>query len=156
MLPLRRAWRHSCLLRYPKRELSLAYNLHEPNTYEAGHAPLIVLHGLFGSKQNNRSISKYGFLRLAFQMRHLIEQGTCTRSQDASVCTCQSLIWHRRKHISLIILQDLRNHGDSPHDPVHDYSAMAVDVEEFIQQHDLHLPTLIGHSMSVSISCTRS
>lgn len=41
-----------------KRQLSLAYALHEPAKVEAGRAPLILLHGLFGSKQNNRSISK--------------------------------------------------------------------------------------------------
>lgn len=73
MLPLRRAWRLDCLSRSSKRELSLAYNLHEPHKPEPGHAPLILLHGLFGSKQNNRSISKYDFSRPAFQMRHLNE-----------------------------------------------------------------------------------
>ena len=61
------------------------------------------------------------------------------------------------RYVSLIItLQDLRNHGDSPHDPVHNYSAMAADVEEFMQQHDLRLPTLIGHSMSASVVRVRS
>lgn len=75
MQPLRRAWRYRCLSRLAKRELSLAYNLHEPHEPEPGHAPLIVLHGLFGSKQNNRSISKYGFSRPAFKVRYLIEAG---------------------------------------------------------------------------------
>ena len=73
MLPLRQAWRHYCLSGRFKRELSLAYNLHEPHKPEPGHAPLILLHGLFGSKQNNRSISKYDFSHPAFQMHHLIE-----------------------------------------------------------------------------------
>ena len=41
------------------RRLSLAYNLHKPPEAETQHAPIIILHGLFGSKQNNRSISKY-------------------------------------------------------------------------------------------------
>jgi pimeloyl-ACP methyl ester carboxylesterase len=49
----------------------------------------------------------------------------------------------------LIEHKDLRNHGDSPHSPIHDYSAMADDVEEFIEDHGIKLPTLIGHSMSV-------
>lgn len=44
-------------------------------------------------------------------------------------------------------LQDLRNHGDSPHDPLHDYSAMAEDVAAFIEEHQIEQPTLIGHSM---------
>ena len=52
--------------RCSKRELSLSYNLHKPHKPESGRAPLIVLHGLFGSKQNNRSISKYGFLSQPF------------------------------------------------------------------------------------------
>ena len=49
----------------------------------------------------------------------------------------------------LILLQDMRNHGDSPHDPRHDYVAMAQDVEEFIDEQGLKEPTLIGHSMFV-------
>ena len=32
---------------------------------------------------------------------------------------------------------------------------MAADVEEFIQQHKLRLPTLIGHSMSASTLCVK-
>lgn len=122
MLPLRRAWRHRCPASCFKRGLSLAYNLHEPHEPGQGHAPLILLHGLFGSKQNNRTISK----ALARDLK------------------------------TPVYALDLRNHGDSPHDPVHDYSAMANDVEEFIQQHNLRLPTLIGHSMSVPVLCIRS
>lgn len=41
------------------RFLTLAYDLHRPPAQkEAKHAPIIIMHGLFGSKQNNRSISK--------------------------------------------------------------------------------------------------
>ena len=72
MLPLRRTWGHRCLSKRFERELSLAYNLHDPSNPESGHAPLIVLHGLFGSKQNNRSISKYGLSCRAFHVCHLI------------------------------------------------------------------------------------
>ena len=46
--------------------------------------------------------------------------------------------------------QDLRNHGDSPHDAKHDYATMAGDIEDFIEEHALKSPTLIGHSMFVS------
>lgn len=45
--------------------------------------------------------------------------------------------------------QDLRNHGDSSHNPRHDYTALGEDVEGFIRQHKLEKPTLIGHSMFV-------
>lgn len=45
------------------------------------------------------------------------------------------------------MLQDLRNHGDSPHNPRHDYIAMSDDIARFIDEHELHDTTLIGHSM---------
>lgn len=44
-------------------------------------------------------------------------------------------------------LQDLRNHGESPHDKRHDYTAMAEDVSHFIREHNLKEPSIIGHSM---------
>lgn len=50
--------------------------------------------------------------------------------------------------------KDLRNHGDSPHNPRHDYMAMAEDVAGFIKEHKLKVPTLIGHSMLVSLLLT--
>jgi hypothetical protein len=42
------------------RTLSLAYTLQRPADGEIDerYAPIIMMHGLFGSKQNNRSISK--------------------------------------------------------------------------------------------------
>jgi pimeloyl-ACP methyl ester carboxylesterase len=46
-------------------------------------------------------------------------------------------------------LQDLRNHGDSGHNPHQDYISMADDVAGFIEEHKLKDTTLIGHSMSV-------
>lgn len=50
--------------------------------------------------------------------------------------------------------KDLRNHGDSPHDPVHTYSSMADDVDQFMDDHGIKHPVLIGHSMFVYIICT--
>ncbi|KAI9757857.1 MAG: 28S ribosomal protein S10, mitochondrial [Chaenotheca gracillima] len=50
--------------------------------------------------------------------------------------------------------KDLRNHGDSPHDPRHDYTAMAEDVETFIHDHGLKESTLIGHSMGAKTAMT--
>lgn len=50
---------------------------------------------------------------------------------------------------ALTYSQDLRNHGDSPHDTRHDYTAMAEDVEAFIAENRLDQPVLIGHSMLV-------
>jgi pimeloyl-ACP methyl ester carboxylesterase len=42
---------------------------------------------------------------------------------------------------------DARNHGESPHDPTHNYSVMAEDVREFIQEHQLKEPIVIGNPM---------
>ena len=46
---------------HPQRRcLSLAYSLHQPQdlAVDSDHVPIIMMHGLFGSKQNNRSISR--------------------------------------------------------------------------------------------------
>jgi pimeloyl-ACP methyl ester carboxylesterase len=42
---------------------------------------------------------------------------------------------------------DLRNHGDSPHNPQHTYRLLAADVSHFLAKHAIKNPTLIGHSM---------
>lgn len=42
--------------------IKLAYDLHEPSNAKEGsarNAPIVFIHGLFGSKKNNRSMSKY-------------------------------------------------------------------------------------------------
>lgn len=42
---------------------------------------------------------------------------------------------------------DQRNHGLSPHSTVWTYQAMAEDLKEFIETHQLQDPILLGHSM---------
>src|SRR6187401_1748075 len=42
---------------------------------------------------------------------------------------------------------DQRNHGQSPHTPDHDYNALTSDLEEFVKQHKLEKPIILGHSM---------
>lgn len=49
---------------------------------------------------------------------------------------------------------DLRNHGCSPHDKTHNYTALAEDVEHFLRKHNLHDATLIGHSMGAKTIMT--
>ncbi|KAI0012804.1 alpha/beta-hydrolase [Xylariaceae sp. FL0662B] len=100
----------------------LAFDHHIPPNSDRskGDAPIIFMHGLFGSKKNNRSVSKV----LAKQLG---------------------------RHVFTV---DLRNHGDSPHSPRHDYFAMADDVVGFIDHHGLKNPTLIGHSMGAKTAMT--
>src|SRR5690606_27301517 len=47
---------------------------------------------------------------------------------------------------------DLRNHGQSPHHDTFDYPAMAADVLELIEKHDLRDPVIIGHSMGGKVA----
>ncbi len=46
-----------------------------------------------------------------------------------------------------VFLVDQRNHGQSPHADEHNYTVMAADLQEFIDEHQLKDPILIGHSM---------
>ena len=50
------------------------------------------------------------------------------------------------KHFSIYLI-DLRNHGSSPHSPDHNYQAMALDLNEFIEDNCIEKPILVGHSM---------
>lgn len=47
----------------------------------------------------------------------------------------------------VIYLLDQRNHGRSPHQAPLDYPTMSADLNEFIQQHSITNPILVGHSM---------
>lgn len=42
---------------------------------------------------------------------------------------------------------DLRNHGHSPHDPLHTYPAMAEDLAGFLHEQSITASYLLGHSM---------
>src|SRR6266545_3349925 len=47
---------------------------------------------------------------------------------------------------------DLRNHGRSPHSRVMNYPIMAQDVREFIDDHRLASPFVLGHSMGGKVA----
>jgi pimeloyl-ACP methyl ester carboxylesterase len=51
-----------------------------------------------------------------------------------------------------IYIPDLRNHGQSPQSSVMNYSAMAEDIFEFIQQHEITNPIILGHSMGGKVA----
>jgi len=46
-----------------------------------------------------------------------------------------------------VFILDQRNHGQSPHSQVHNYAALAADLQAFIEQHNIENPILLGHSM---------
>lgn len=46
-----------------------------------------------------------------------------------------------------VYLLDARNHGQSPHSDEFDYELMAEDLYEFIQEHKIVEPVVLGHSM---------
>ncbi|MEM8568977.1 MAG: alpha/beta fold hydrolase [Bacteroidota bacterium] len=46
-----------------------------------------------------------------------------------------------------VYLVDQRNHGQSPHADEFSYPAMAEDLREFIEQHEIDNPIILGHSM---------
>lgn len=128
--PVTRVTSSACL--YSKRSFSstrnwqslkLAYRLHpapDNSPKDENHRPIIFMHGLFGSKRNNGTVSTL-------------------------------LAKDLKRDIYAI---DLRNHGDSPHDPRHDYPSMAEDVQHFIAGHGLEKPALIGHSMGAKVAMT--
>ena len=73
--------------------------------------PLLILHGLFGSGTNWRSLSRD----------------------------------YQRDYSTYLV--DLRNHGSSPHASEMDYTSMAADVLELMNDLDLAQAVVIGHSM---------
>jgi esterase len=53
-----------------------------------------------------------------------------------------------------VYIPDQRNHGQSPHTSIHSFPAMADDLAEFIGDHLIENPILIGHSMGGKVAMT--
>lgn len=51
-----------------------------------------------------------------------------------------------------VYIPDQRNHGNSPHSPAFNYYALVDDLLEFIEEHELEEPVLIGHSMGGKVA----
>ena len=51
-----------------------------------------------------------------------------------------------------VFIPDQRNHGQSPHSDTFNYYALADDLYEFIEDHQLSKPVLIGHSMGGKVA----
>ena len=51
-----------------------------------------------------------------------------------------------------VYIPDQRNHGQSPHSSVFNYLAMTDDLSEFIEDHEIENPVIIGHSMGGKVT----
>lgn len=51
-----------------------------------------------------------------------------------------------------VYVPDMRNHGESPHNPFMDYPAMAADLVLFLDDHRLKPVSLLGHSMGGKVA----
>jgi esterase len=51
-----------------------------------------------------------------------------------------------------VYLVDLRNHGRSPHSADFNYQVMAADLLEFLDEHQLQAPAIMGHSMGGKVA----
>lgn len=51
-----------------------------------------------------------------------------------------------------VLIPDLRNHGRSTHSTHFDIPSLAMDLEEFILEHRLQRPVLIGHSLGGKVA----
>jgi esterase len=51
-----------------------------------------------------------------------------------------------------VLSPDLRNHGDSPHDPAMDYAIMAADVAETMDAAGIASARVVGHSMGGKVA----
>ncbi|KIW17257.1 hypothetical protein PV08_04448 [Exophiala spinifera] len=118
--------------------VELAFHRHDaPDTSVKG-PPIVLMHGLFGSQRNNRTMR--------------VQPSLTRPSASSSFGHVYRLL---AKDLSRpVYLVDLRNHGDSPHSSIHDYTSMAVDVEHFLSTHSISRPTLIGHSMGAKVAMT--
>ncbi|EME43158.1 hypothetical protein DOTSEDRAFT_25135 [Dothistroma septosporum NZE10] len=95
----------------------------------------------------------------------LWEPEEAQESQGVPIVFLHGLFGSKRNHraISKALVRDLkrpiyavdtRNHGDSSHDPRHDYEALAEDLELFIDTNKIEDGTLIGHSMGAKAVMT--
>ncbi len=51
-----------------------------------------------------------------------------------------------------VFIPDQRNHGQSPHHSVFNYFALCSDLYDFIDEHELENPIILGHSMGGKVA----
>lgn len=146
--------------------VELAYDKHDPpadvSATGPANPPILFLHGLFGTRKNNRAMSKYvavpGVDTRVIRMctvcgRNCVTQSIPRIKANWTLYPFYFRILARDLNRTIYAL-DLRNHGDSPHDETHTYRAMASDIAHFIAEHELVNPSIIGHSMGSKVAMT--
>ncbi len=107
--------------------VSLSFERFEPDlTDRKNELPLVIVHGLFGSKRNWRSIVIVNYTN-----------GLTKRQAKA----------FNKRHGMTVYALDMRNHGESIHASPMNYDAMALDLDHFFKKHNLDRLNLVGHSM---------
>ena len=110
--------------------------------------PIIIIHGLFGSKQN--------WQRLYTLSSHysLATSNPEQRTQKLFIYykIINTIFLSLGKSISAqlsrsVVALDMRNHGESPHTTLHSYGEMSQDVVEFVQSNGWNQVDLIGKIM---------
>jgi esterase len=94
-------------------------------------APIVILHGLFGSSQNWAGIG-----------RRLAEGDRAHGAKSAEYRGAKSA-----EYRGAVYALDLRNHGDSPHAPTHTLADCVGDLHDWAMAHARGPLRLIGHSM---------
>ncbi|KXT04866.1 hypothetical protein AC578_3427 [Pseudocercospora eumusae] len=101
-------------------------------------------------------------IKMAYE---LYEPENGVSAQGSPIVFVHGLFGSKRNHRSIskqlvrdlkrpIYAVDTRNHGDSSHDPRHDYVALAEDLELFLRENKIKDSCLIGHSMGAKTVMT--
>lgn len=64
-------------------------------------------------------------------------------SSDNLYTACKNIAEHGYE----VFILDARNHGQSPRDTTFNYQVLAADLNEFLTDHNLDKPAIMGHSM---------
>ena len=107
--------------------VDLSYDDYNTNT-DNSLTPLVISHGMLGSKHNWTSIAK--------QIHKTTGRGQLGARPVSSLAT------GRR-----VLTVDARNHGDSPHTEEMTYDLMAGDLARLVGSCNLGTVSLAGHSM---------
>lgn len=120
--------------------VKLAYSSYEStdlNEINGSKYPVVIMHGLLGSKNNWNSLSK----AIHSRTKH-------------KVCSTLWVEWsstHFFQLINVFLLQiiavDVRNHGDSPQTSEFNYTCLAEDIRELMADLNIKKINAVGHSL---------